>query len=864
MAEALNLNYSPEPSLQEGFLDKDTGLPLAFGQVFSWKNQDRIHQKPIFTLQQAGQGAPINYEALPNPIILSGIGTIQDANGNDVIPYFFPFDEMGRVELYFIEVKDQFGVSQFTRQAFPNPPNGGSTPPGVLLANFAPNGQFLLHNGPEIPTPNWVYPSYLNFSYPGLYGGGLVNVYYVAQGGWTFERSANSTATNATDLISFTRAPGFDSNDPASPRYQINIDRTVASPGDLVCDLRLKFNDVFKFTTPFNGSSPPIFTLIFSATAINSPVNGVQILIVDYFGTTIGNVPTTPSNSIETGIPNSPFNISTTTTQYAFPITFPLDANGITGLNDDDYVQIAIRFPTGGTFNVEITDVMLIPDNQVLPIGTPFPFIPETNGQFFESASFNNAPNNFAAAPADYMPGAPLSQPYYYNAGFNLYLPLVQTAQGASYDFSQVGKIESYAHNVGFQSGSVNTGTNLLLCDGNAYQTFSQSPLGIPFLRLQGVLFNPTIGMPIYGTGINFVTAAIYQYNTTVLRISRNEPHVESPITAVGTGLMINTRNTGVAASYGVYGFITGQEPAGLYAWGNVPGNTVFYIVDGSNPTGYVLIQQISTPLLRQVFSVDATAVGVPPNNSFFQFGTTTTTFFMWFNVNGAGSVPAGIGTPIQCQLLSVMTNIDAINVIQETLNGWQISDVQITATPSVGAFFTFTARGLIYNVWYQVNGAGNPPPTPTGANIMVAILSSDSNAAVALKTQIAINSFQFAVPALGGLFLRGYDPNDFTSALPFNRFSLNNGTYYRGNNVGTYEFMNTMQHIHWASIPPSTMKGFLLNSGVVSANLSIGGGQDFVSSVTGYNESSFDPSATFQGHETIPMNFNVNYVIRY
>jgi hypothetical protein len=374
--------------------------------------------------------------------------------------------------------------------------------------------------------------------------------------------------------------------------------------------------------------------------------------------------------------------------------------------------------------------------------------------------------------------------------------------------------------------------------------------------------------MPIYGTGVNFVTTAIYDYSNHVMRISRNEPHIESATVdgAIPTGFGFATRNSGVAASFGFYGLITGQEAGGLYSWGNVIGNSVHYITDGSNPTGFILIQQVSTPLLRQIWSLDASIVGVPPNNSFFQFGSTTTTFFMWFNVNGAGSVPGGIGTPIQCNLLSLFTDIDVINVIQETLNGWQISDVDVTGVPPQSSFFTFTARGFTYNVYYIVNNVGTAPTPPVspGANIPVSINLSDSASVIAVKTQIAINSYQFAVPQLQGAFLRGYDPNSFVSPLPNDRFSLSNGSAYRGNNVGTYQFQNLMQHLHYASIPASAMIGFVLNSGIVSANLTTGGGADFLSSTTGYNESSLDINDTFQGFETVPFNFSTNFVIRY
>jgi len=66
---------------------------------------------------------------------------------------------------------------------------------------------------------------------------------------------------------------------------------------------------------------------------------------------------------------------------------------------------------------------------------------------------------------------------------------------------------------------------------------------------------------------------------------------------------------------------------------------------------------------------------------------------------------------------------------------------------PSTGAgssFQLFSAGNAnMYTVWYNVSGGSNTNPTPAGfTGIEVTILSSDSNATVAAKTQTAINGF--------------------------------------------------------------------------------------------------------------------------
>lgn len=82
-----------------------------------YQDKQRTILKPIYTL--SGDSSH-TYVALPNPLRLSAVGTIQDANGNTVLPFYFPYDEQGNVELYYITVESRYGQLQFTREAWPN------------------------------------------------------------------------------------------------------------------------------------------------------------------------------------------------------------------------------------------------------------------------------------------------------------------------------------------------------------------------------------------------------------------------------------------------------------------------------------------------------------------------------------------------------------------------------------------------------------------------------------------------------------------------------------------------------------------------------------------------------------------------
>lgn len=115
---ALDPRYVTAVSLEPYFVDKDTGAPLSGGIVSFWQDNARTVPKLVYELS----GAPPNYTytALPNPLILSSVGTFQDTAGNNIAVYYFPYDANGNLQLYYITVMNSMGVEQFTREAWPN------------------------------------------------------------------------------------------------------------------------------------------------------------------------------------------------------------------------------------------------------------------------------------------------------------------------------------------------------------------------------------------------------------------------------------------------------------------------------------------------------------------------------------------------------------------------------------------------------------------------------------------------------------------------------------------------------------------------------------------------------------------------
>ena len=127
--------------LNQYFVDKTTALPLAGGKIFFFKDTDRTTPKPIFELT----GTPPNYSftALPNPVVLSSVGTIVNSSNTQVLPYYNPFDSDGNVELYFIVCEDANGNEQWTREAWPNITSGNNpTDLPFSIVNQMSNPQF--------------------------------------------------------------------------------------------------------------------------------------------------------------------------------------------------------------------------------------------------------------------------------------------------------------------------------------------------------------------------------------------------------------------------------------------------------------------------------------------------------------------------------------------------------------------------------------------------------------------------------------------------------------------------------------------------------------------------------------------------
>jgi len=141
MTIPIDPRFIPAFSIEDVILDKDTGAPLAGGLVYFEQDNQRGILKPIY--QITGTSPDYTFTQLPNPMTLSAIGTFVDALDNPVIPYFYPYDANGGVELYYIRVTDYMDVPQFDREAQPYLAAQGTDEILSVITNEISNPQFI-------------------------------------------------------------------------------------------------------------------------------------------------------------------------------------------------------------------------------------------------------------------------------------------------------------------------------------------------------------------------------------------------------------------------------------------------------------------------------------------------------------------------------------------------------------------------------------------------------------------------------------------------------------------------------------------------------------------------------------------------
>ena len=809
----LNPDYMISPNLQEYFVDKSTGFPLAQGVVTYYSDVNRTTLKPVYQL--SGSGSSPTYTQLPNPMTLTNVGTTSDGSGNDVRVYYYPYDANGNVENYYITVVSAGGTPQITRVAWPNLSSGGEAAEEVL--NFIPNPQFLAHNNiPATPTT--------------VAGQITQPITTIAQGGWTFERPSGSTAT---DIVTFYRFSPTTSPT-GNPRYGVRINTTV-SGSDTYKNLCLKFADVNTFSSNTN-----YYTLYFEGITNSGSSTPIVFTIYKNFGTG-GSAPVVVSGTTFT-IPNS-------YTQKNFSFIFGSNT-GKTIISDDDFLQLVFTFPLSSGFDVTLTNFVLTDGQTTI---TAFP--EDTNTQVFSQAISGSMPT-----------------PAY--DGSNLYLPMVLTPSGVQFLNSNVGKL--------FASTTGIVEIDELAADGTGYVTNSVNATSkIPYSRIQAKYWNNSTNTPKFGTGSAYVMTYILAGDTAQLFMTTNTPGVvTSPADgSTATNFTFENVHLGTSTGWGVNSFVynggiwlvtSAVNQFTTYTQADTSTFSAFAFYKDSIATGFSALKT-------------ATSAGAGLAGLYWRFNVTAQKY-VWYTVSHSGSDPAPGGTGIEIDLTGAETAQDVAMVTASAVMGYQGSYIICNAASTVaaGSYFTFNTLTQLYVVWYKKNGSGTQPVVSNAVYLEVDILSTDTAAVVATKTQAVINSYYVAVPDARGLFLRGQDPTPEWDPDTASRFCGVNYTN-TADNIGTIEIDELYYHVHTTNFSdPGHQHTFpggghlpAVNTGwTVGAN-SIGGGATniaqtgaaSVSDITQTNSAttSISVSVNYTGfNETRPVNMSVLWVVKY
>ena len=285
---------------------------FAYGaEMTTYRDVARQEKKPTYA-------DPAGIIENPNPMVLNEIGI--PGGTSDI---YWANDEK-----YYVEIKAEDG----TTYVFDNFPDagagGGSSVVGLDFENQLLDGQF-------------------RFFYDQTYSplaSGLIDI----APNWTFEKDNAS----ATDSLSFERFNLGDNEPEASPIYYLHYVCTAQGAGETKKDIVQKMSDARTFEQQ---------QVSFSFDAYTADTRTIEVYFVQNFGT--GG---SPSAEVSTSIGS--FSVTGGGwSKKSATITVPSVGGKSLGTNEDDYVAIRIRMPLDSTSDIKFTNVLLNVSDTVLP-----------------------------------------------------------------------------------------------------------------------------------------------------------------------------------------------------------------------------------------------------------------------------------------------------------------------------------------------------------------------------------------------------------------------------------------------------------------------------------------------------------------
>lgn len=332
------------PMLQDYLVDKDSGFPLVNGLVTLYKDNARSFYKNWY--YQTGTPGAYTWIPLDNPMHLSSVGTIQDPNGNDVIPFYYPYEEdnENQPEKYYITVysTDENGeqdILQFTRENFPFlPSNVNPTATNPTWRNYILNNVYWRNAGAQDlmnVTDMVIAPS----QHDGYTNGDIRFL---------------KNVTGANDDLAFLPMTTTLNND-ITPEYYINMQCTSVQLGETQKCIQYPVSLHVKTLQNVQAS------LVIQAQNVAGNTNNfLDLYVYQFLGTGALSQPAP--------ILIQRITLNNTFQKFIIPFIFPDAANLTLGLGGDDALFIQIQYPLSALFQINHTKPQVylstdVPDN---------------------------------------------------------------------------------------------------------------------------------------------------------------------------------------------------------------------------------------------------------------------------------------------------------------------------------------------------------------------------------------------------------------------------------------------------------------------------------------------------------------------
>ncbi len=326
------------PILQDYFVDKTTGAPLSGGIVTLYQDNSRTTLKNWY--YQSGTPGNYTYIPLPNPATLSDVGTIEDGNGNDTIPFFYPYSELDNTtkQPYYITVDNSAGQRQFTRQNFPFNPGTQTGNVNATNNNLIANNEFWRNIGSLNAT---TLDNSLTFNGGTLY---YATIAPSQHDGFTdmsdiqFFKNANGSVDTLTFEKFVTNFPNQIIPDDVTPEFYLNINCS----GTGAETLKYVQIPIQLHVDALSGVTNCSATIAAMAETGNPTIT---IDLLQFLGTGV----TSPAvSTLETII------LSNSWAKYTVTFTMPSAQGAALGGGGDDALYLQIGLPVATVFDINI------------------------------------------------------------------------------------------------------------------------------------------------------------------------------------------------------------------------------------------------------------------------------------------------------------------------------------------------------------------------------------------------------------------------------------------------------------------------------------------------------------------------------